>query len=111
MMKFALAATMLCGVLGCGSDDETIVDASTDTPEPDAPDPIDAAPSTVVVVDCAGATIASEVTTPGFNFDITQPLITTGEIVRVTLPGFHTATSGTVVGGVPTPDGNFRVPF
>lgn len=117
MKSFALLASLI--LIGCGGDDVAVidapqdgditdvavdVDAAVDAPGPDAP------PSTVMVVTCP-IVVASSVSTPGFNFQITDPTITTGDVVRFQIDSFHTATSGTVTGGVATPDGRFNVPF
>lgn len=101
-----------CGCDGQPSDGDMIdttsaIDAATDAPGPDAP------PSSVHVVDCPTDTaqLASDVTMPGFAYVMTQTTIPTGGIVRFTTNGIHNATSGTVTGGIPAPDGVFRVPF
>ena len=129
MMKPALVAMFLVGVLGCGSDDESTpidaatadtatvdaatVDAAHDAPTViDAPLPVDATPvdapaSTVVVVQCPGQ-VASEVTAPGFSFVITDATIAVNDIVRFTMPGSHSAVSGATPGVF---DGVFRVEF
>jgi plastocyanin len=118
MTKYLLvAATIFTGAAGCGDDDggnpidaAAIDTATVDTSAIDTPTvidgpTIDTPPSTVQVVDCAGATIASEVTTPGFNFAITDNTINVNQIVRFTIGAGHTAVSGT--NG--TPDGRFNV--
>jgi plastocyanin len=89
--------------------DGFLIDApvAIDGAGPDAPSP-DAAPSTVVEVPCAGATIASEVTAPGFSFTITDSTIAVDAIVRFTMPLSHSAVSGSPAG---TADGQFMVGF
>lgn len=93
--------------------DGAVVDApAIDAPAIDArvidATSIDAAPSTVVEVPCAGATIASEVSAPGFAFTISRSSITVNSVVRFTMPGFHSAVSGATPG---VADGTFRVGF
>ena len=120
---FAAAATFAFALAGCDDDDpEPLRDCGCDGPPldantdfdapPDAPGP-DAPPSSVQVVTCPTDTaqLASDVTMPGFAYNITQTTIPTGGIVRFTTTSIHNATSGTVTGGLPTPDGVFRVPF
>lgn len=126
MKKLALMTTALLGLFACGDDGGTVIDAPLDAVAGDggvdAPAVVDArvvdarvvdaAPSTVMVVTCpAQGGIASEVTAPNFAFTITDATITTGDIVRFTMPGSHNAASGTVTGGVPAPDGKFIVGF
>lgn len=117
-MKKLLFVAVMGLAAACGDDDGTVVDA----PAIDAPSidgitadaaidavAIDGAPSTVQVVACPASAgeIASEVSAPGFAFTVTEPLITTGDIVRFTMPGSHS-----VISGPPgTPDGKFTVGF
>jgi plastocyanin len=87
-------------------------DGSADAPGLDAPGldapGLDAASSSVVVVPCAGAAIASEVTAPGFSFTITDSTIAVDAVVRFTMPGSHSVVSGSPAG---TADGQFTVGF
>lgn len=53
---------------------------------------IDAA-SSVTKVPCAGATVAATVTTVGFAYDPASTTVTTGQIVKFTMPGDHNAVS------------------
>lgn len=85
-------------VVDAAAIDARVIDALT----------IDAAPSTVVEVPCAGATIASEVSAPGFAFTISQSTVAVNSVVRFTMPGFHSAVSGATAG---VDDGKFRVGF
>jgi plastocyanin len=62
----------------------------------------------VTEVACAGATIASEVSAPGFAFTITVPTIAVDAVVRFTMPATHSAVSGSPAG---TDDGKFSVGF
>lgn len=119
------AALLLAVLVACSDDSQQAVDAHVDTPDDgtppdcncgdaptDTPGP-DAVPSTVVEVPCPAnpGQIASVVTTPGFNYAITVPTVPAGSIVRFQVEAFHNAVSGTVTGGVPSPDGRFSVPF
>jgi plastocyanin len=107
----SILALALLGLAACDDDGGTPIDAplidgvSIDTPGIDAPT-IDSRPSTVMVVTCP-ATVASEVSAPGFAFTITDATINVGDVVRFTMPGFHSAVSGPPG----QPDGIFRVDF
>lgn len=98
-------------VVACGDDGGSTppidAPAAIDAPATDAPT-TDAPAATVVEVACAGATIASEVTAPGFSFTITDPTIAVDAIVRFSMPGSHSAVSGSPAG---TSDGQFTVSF
>lgn len=113
LLVSSLSLLAACGDDGGGTPiDARVVDAPTDGfigdgDPPDGPGP-DAAPSTVVEVPCAGATIASEVSAPGFAFEITVPTIAVDAIVRFTMPPSHSAVSGSPAG---TADGQFTVTF
>lgn len=131
MKKLACLVTVLgLGVVGCDGDENTPIDAPTDaapidcncidTPMVDAIDappaidaidaplPIDGPAPMVQVVPCTGAQIAAEVSAPGFAFTITPDnMINVGNVVRFTMPDFHSAVSGPP--GVP--DGVFNVGF
>ena len=99
------AAVVDAHIVDAATIDAAAIDAGLDAR------PIDAAPATVVVVPCAGANIASDVSAPGFAYIITDSTIAVNAIARFTMPGIHNAISGTVNGGVPTADGQFRVEF
>ena len=105
---FASLLASSCALVACGDDGGSTppIDAPATV---DAPATIDApAVTTVVEVPCAGATIASEVTAPGFAFTITDSTIAVDAIVRFTMPGSHSAVSGSPAG---TADGKFTVSF
>ncbi|MBK7078643.1 MAG: hypothetical protein IPH44_40890 [Myxococcales bacterium] len=114
-----LASTTLL-LVACGDDGGSTppIDAPVSIDAPgavDAPATIDApvaidapAATTVVEVPCAGATIASEVSAPGFQFTITDSTIAVDAIVRFTMPLSHSAVSGSPAG---TNDGKFTVSF
>ncbi len=103
---FAFTSVLSLVVLAaaCGSDDaQTSVDA------PRAIDAaVDAPVSSVVEVPCAGATIASEVSAPGFSFTISQASIARNAVVRFTMPAVHSVVSGNTPG---VDDGQFAVDF
>lgn len=122
MRKMFARVSLVLLVVGCGDDggDSVKVDgavpidaARLDGPAVDGPvvlpdaSTIDAPPSTVVEVPCAGATIASEVTAPGFLFVVTDTMVPVNSIVRFTMPASHSAVSGTALPG----DGRFIVGF
>ncbi len=127
MKLYELAILITTLLAGCGDDgsgptpiDAAVIDAAAiDAAAIDARPidagldarMIDAAPATVVVVPCAGAAIASDVTAPGFAYTITDNTVAVNAIVRFTMPGIHNAISGTVSGGMGTADGQFRVDF
>ncbi|MEZ4401397.1 MAG: hypothetical protein R3B06_15335 [Kofleriaceae bacterium] len=74
-------------------------DAAVDAPDVvDAPPAVDAPAAAVVVVDCAGATIASVVTATAGRFNLTQAQVTAGDIVQFTMPASHSAHSGATAG-------------
>ena len=109
----SLLVSSLSLLVACGDDGGSTlpIDAPVAIDAPgtiDAPATIDAAPSTVVEVPCTGATIASEVSAPGFSFTITDASIAVDAIVRFTMPSVHSAVSGSPAG---TADGQFAVGF
>lgn len=110
--------SLFTAVAACGGDDTSTppIDAagnpdgaSIDSPTvtPDAASP-DAAPSVVQEVACAGASIASTVTTLGSSYSITQASVPLNSVVQFTMPGSHNAVSGETAG---TADGQFLVNF
>ena len=113
-----LTLSLLSTVVACGGDDgdTTPIDAPIvfdgmpiDTPvvSTDAASP-DAAPSVVMEVPCAGATIAATITAPGFAFTPMQSTVALNAVVQFTMPGSHSAVSGETPG---VDDGQFRVNF
>ena len=96
-----------------GGDAALVPDADPD--QPDAMIPPDAEPSSVVEVDCTGATIAVTVTAPGFAYAFTpsdggaadQHTIAVDAIVRFEMPPSHNAFSGPAN----APDGLFSINF
>ncbi len=114
-MRRTLASLFACTsllVVACGDDGGS-------SPPIDAPAAIDAAVTIDAAIDapaatgvtevaCAGATIASEVSAPGFAFTITVPTIAVDAVVRFTMPATHSAVSGSPAG---TDDGKFSVGF
>jgi plastocyanin len=114
-MRRTLASLFACTsllVVACGDDGGS--SPPIDAPAAiDAPVTIDAAidapaATGVTEVACAGATIASEVSAPGFAFTITVPTIAVDAVVRFTMPATHSAVSGSPAG---TDDGKFSVGF
>lgn len=101
-------------VAACSDDATPVIDApvAIDAANPDADSPdaiaVDAMPSGVVEVSCAGINPASVVTAPGFSFSITQARITVDDVVRFTMPASHSAVSGSPAG---VSDGKFEVGF
>ena len=99
-------------------DDAAAIDAALHDADPDDPDammPPDAEPSSVVEVDCTGATIAVTVTAPGFAYAFSpsdggaadQHTIAVDDIVRFQMPASHNAFSG----AANAPDGLFSTNF
>jgi plastocyanin len=70
--KLAILTTLFVAACGGGSGDD------------DGDDAPDAAAGDVVSVSCAGATIAQEITTSGFNFSPVDSTISVGDIVHFT---------------------------
>lgn len=104
MRTSLLLPTLLLSTLAaCGGDDDG-------APPIDAAPAIDAPPSPVAVVTCP-ATPDAEVTAPGFAYTISRSSLPVGAVVKFTMPALHDANSGPVNGGVPAPDGKFRVAF
>lgn len=101
-----------------GDDDAASLDAASPDADPNAPDamiPVDAEPSSVLVVPCAGATIEVTVSAPGFAFAFTpsdggaadQHTIAVNDIVQFDMPASHNAFSGPPN----APDGQFSTNF
>lgn len=99
-------------------DDAAAIDALVPDADPDQPDatiPPDAEPSSVVEVDCNGATIAVTVTAPGFAYLFTpsdggaadQHTIAVNDVVRFEMSPSHNAFSGPAN----APDGLFSTGF
>lgn len=118
MKSNSFACALILLAVACGGDDDTTPpidaainsDGSTiDTPAvvPDAASP-DAAPSVVVEVPCAGATIATTITAPGFAFSPMQSTVALNAVVQFTMPSSHNAVSGETPG---VADGQFMVNF
>jgi plastocyanin len=132
-MRIHAACVAALGLLwGCGDDgddhdrdhdaaavdDAAAIDAVVPDADPDQPDamiPPDAEPSSVVEVNCTGATIEVTVTAPGFAFAFTpsdggaadQHTIAVNDIVRFQMPASHNAFSG----AANAPDGLFATNF
>ena len=102
------AVTIDAAAADAPSADAATVDAptATDARIVDAPVAIDAA-AAVVEVPCP-ASVASEVTAPGFAFTITDSTVAVGAVVRFTMPASHSAVSGATPG---VADGLFTVGF
>lgn len=127
MRKTLPLSILLLAIPACGGDDEDApdhdaatgaIDAAVPDADPDQPDATpspDAEPSSVMEVNCAGATIAVTVTAPGFNYAFTpddggaadEYTIAVDDIVRFTMPGSHDAASGPAN----APDGLFYTNF
>jgi plastocyanin len=105
MRRSTLLCTLALAVFAsaCGSEE----DHPGHGEEPDAgeitvPDGA-AASGPVVQVDCAGATVAVTVTTPGFRYEPAEATISAGQIVRFDPASGHDVASDTA--------GLFNVPF
>jgi plastocyanin len=98
MRKLLLIAisSLAIGAAACGSDDGS-GDSSGDGDGDGDGTVIDAAPAapTVTVVDCATATVAGTVTAPGSAYSPANTTITSGEVVKFTMPAIHDAKSRT----------------
>jgi plastocyanin len=106
MRRWTLLAALAVAVAACGSEEEDHQQheggETPDAPAGAQPDGGALQSGPVVAVDCAGATIAVEVTTPGFRYEPAQSTITAGQIVRFDPAAGHDVASDT---------GAFSVPF
>lgn len=103
MRRWTLLAALTAALAACGSEEEE--HPHGETPDggtivlPDGGTPQNGG---VVAVDCAGATVAVEVTTPGFRYEPAQATISAGQIVRFDPAAGHDVSSVS---------GAFSVPF
>ena len=72
--------------VACGGDDDDGGGTSIDAP---------AATTTATVVDCTGVTPAATITAPGFAYTPNAVTITSGQVVKFTMPASHDAKSRT----------------